>query len=945
MPNSPLESAGAQVQPSASAPLHVNEFFTGMFTQGNPLGPGAVPYLYQKFYSASRFDRLLGGANVEITPSLTLKRRFGHSVQNPTPVSATRRFYFFRGYNTAGQNNRLLSDQAASVNDITGTGNVALFSKAGGAGRACFQGVGNTCYIGDGVDLKKYLLAGKSWAANTVFSDGDIIVDSNGNTQVAESRFTLNITCVQVIVIGGTYFAKVTFDRAVQWTAGVTTVHFSGLQNYTGLNTAAIVMGSNAGAFCNANQAIFPLIGTPGLYPPTVDVGTATSQVGATTNQSGNVTPTWAAGIGQYTPDGNITWRNFGNQVKPWGISPPTVPPTMTNTSALQMWRPSLLLINGGGTILFSVPILDSNNNVEFVILQAHSSYQTGAFEPTWSQITPSSTTSAGTTSDGSAVWVNGGPVRGWVANFAFYLYQCILDPNGNLQVCSSPGTTGATQPVWATVANTTTADNTATWTCLGPGVTLLTGVRQYAFAYHTISGQVSTISPMITLNPAGQAIGASGSIFSALQASIPALDDIDEIWIFATSQGLTVPLLLQRIPNPSPGSANTFLFYDEFPDAMLGITIGPQAQINNPPPAGFVPAAFHLGLVCGFINNALFYSNGPNTVTGNGNESFPPLNYFQLPSQGVAAWSTAIGLVILRVDGISIMLGSNTANSPLYVVNIFDGVGLASRDAFATRGNKIFMMTTTGKVIMLETSQFIAAIQGGTSEALPEDEIGFPIGDLLANFSPANAYVAWLEGPSSDSGLFVSDGSTGWFMMRSLKNPEQAQPWSPFASITGGVTAIAAIQTAPGVNSLLVATPSGPIWKRDQSTFADNGTSYSAFANIGTTIIAQPGSTAVVQFFVTEERLINGATPLSCAAMYDEIAGSFSSLAAITKDPPNLPPSNSVKSQRFWAAQNAAPVQVCRFFQQQVAWPAQNFGNELLTNTTFGKLPEKARR
>ena len=42
MAESPLIAAGAQVQPINAAALHSNEFFTGMWTQGNPLGPGAV---------------------------------------------------------------------------------------------------------------------------------------------------------------------------------------------------------------------------------------------------------------------------------------------------------------------------------------------------------------------------------------------------------------------------------------------------------------------------------------------------------------------------------------------------------------------------------------------------------------------------------------------------------------------------------------------------------------------------------------------------------------------------------------------------------------------------------------------------------------------------------------------------------------------------------------
>ena len=43
MPESPLLASGAQIEPTAAAPLHTNEFFSGMVTQANPLGPGLVP--------------------------------------------------------------------------------------------------------------------------------------------------------------------------------------------------------------------------------------------------------------------------------------------------------------------------------------------------------------------------------------------------------------------------------------------------------------------------------------------------------------------------------------------------------------------------------------------------------------------------------------------------------------------------------------------------------------------------------------------------------------------------------------------------------------------------------------------------------------------------------------------------------------------------------------
>lgn len=45
---------------------------------------------------------------------------------------------------------------------------------------------------------------------------------------------------------------------------------------------------------------------------------------------------------------------------------------------------------------------------------------------------------------------------------------RMVIDSNGRLQVCSTSGTTGSSEPVWATVNNKTTSDGSAVWTCKG---------------------------------------------------------------------------------------------------------------------------------------------------------------------------------------------------------------------------------------------------------------------------------------------------------------------------------------------------------------------------------------------------------------------------------------------------------------------------------------------
>jgi hypothetical protein len=52
-------------------------------------------------------------------------------------------------------------------------------------------------------------------------------------------------------------------------------------------------------------------------------------------------------------------------------------------------------------------------------------------------------------------------------------LFTQIRDTNGNIQVVTGFGTTGSSQPTWATTPGQTTTDGTVTWTCIDPnGIT-----------------------------------------------------------------------------------------------------------------------------------------------------------------------------------------------------------------------------------------------------------------------------------------------------------------------------------------------------------------------------------------------------------------------------------------------------------------------------------------
>jgi hypothetical protein len=52
-----------------------------------------------------------------------------------------------------------------------------------------------------------------------------------------------------------------------------------------------------------------------------------------------------------------------------------------------------------------------------------------------------------------------------WAASTAKVAGNLIVDSNGNIQRCTTAGTTGASAPAWVTTLNSTTNDGTAVWT------------------------------------------------------------------------------------------------------------------------------------------------------------------------------------------------------------------------------------------------------------------------------------------------------------------------------------------------------------------------------------------------------------------------------------------------------------------------------------------------
>ncbi|MGH7879119.1 MAG: hypothetical protein ACREQD_06435 [Candidatus Binataceae bacterium] len=82
---------------------------------------------------------------------------------------------------------------------------------------------------------------------------------------------------------------------------------------------------------------------------------------------------------------------------------------------------------------------------------------------------------------------VQGSANPAWTAGAAKSAGSLLVDGNGNLQRCTTGGTTGGAAPAWSTTLNGATADGSVTWTLVafhqGPGP-LIAHVNVPAFGY-----------------------------------------------------------------------------------------------------------------------------------------------------------------------------------------------------------------------------------------------------------------------------------------------------------------------------------------------------------------------------------------------------------------------------------------------------------------------------
>lgn len=583
-----------------------------------------------------------------------------------------------------------------------------------------------------------------------------------------------------------------------------------------------------------------------------------------------------------------------------------------------------------------------------------------GSSQPAWPGFSTSFAPNYATVSEssGNLTWSNIGLVSdfAWAGNINYTLANTIItDTNGYFEAPFRTGVTGTTAPIFNTGLYSLTIDNpNLIWINEGLASSLPTGSLstfnggwKYCIALvNTLDNTVSNCSPISAAT--GNFSGAVG--VNILPGSgLPPINSIDPqsdyVAIFRTTDGQSIPFLI-------PGDSTTYTitlasylangYEDTTPDTGLNNLIsGAIAGENTPPIAGAINLTYHLSRIWYSFGNTVYWTSGPSTPVGNGVNGTAPANSSEVPSLVTRIVPTTSGILVFTVSDVYIIQGNGTGSNPIQpAVPLLPGIGLLSYNALDMNGPTIGLFTTDNQFIILDPSS-------GTSYA------GFPIGDQFRlnngnpgqSWNPANVYVAWhVEG--EDQAWYVGDGTHGWYRLMSTPAPESGYTWSPFASINNGAKAIQSVEITPGVHKLLVGPVStGNILKRDLTSFTDNGVAYNSYAIMGSIVLVEPGQVAQVDHIVTDS--VKVGSPITIGIIVDDAYpyynGPFDILVNWESDPPNLPKSRSLWSQRFYLSELQDEPATMRHCQLLVQFsPNDTVQNEVLALTVFGNYMQE---
>lgn len=720
--------------------------------------------------------------------------------------------------------------------------------------------------------------------------------------------------------------------------------------------------GASAG---NPNHAAIE----PFLFPPPTNQPIYL-QVPTNNGTSGTVYAPFAdnAGIGTLQPDAQLLWMSLGKA-------------TWQPNHAYDAWTAmgtTFGCVQSGGLMHVCLSGTQSGNTIP-TFGTAYGDHSTLDGNIIWVCVGPQVTWVAGTATTG--IWHL--PPSGFQPPQSSQAYGgSVIDSNTSLvEAVIVSGKSGTVEPTWGAI-NTNTVDNQITWfaesvvstksLAFTKGMAWGYSFKARAFDdfYSPLPLGGGNIPPGSTFgalgDPTGSATNAvstsspafiitganSGSVFtiSGFGSTDPQVDTI-VIWRSADSaSGAGQMFELTEIPAPKPigGVAQPWQFQDFLPSAATNLYPGlntsipaPIAHVNDPPFPSFLPMAFNFERIWGGDGSFVDFSGGPDTLVGNPNEAFPPVNSLPFLATVIRIVKTPQGLVTFLTDSIEV-IGGGPLTSSFFSVTWAPGIGLRSFNALDILAGDMYFFSADNQFRIMTPSLNIG-------------NAGFALGDQFANqpssgvsdatWDSSLVYVASHQN-GTDNCVFIADGSTGWYRLNAHQagaNPNTEPVWSPFAAITGGCKMVQSIEISPGIKRLLVggASCNKKILMRDQTVFTDDGTPYGAYFVMGSITLCHPGQLALLKFMEFDFSGVQFKPTISY--LLNEISGTFT---PFTRNPVFDPPSlygatltpASYSPNRYYFLGNASLARA-RHLQIKVDYGTNAVGSEMYNATIFGRI------
>ena len=915
--------------------IYIPKFMSGLFTQRNPLAPVLSQMGIQVI---QKLDALYGGLNMEMSLDNTLVRRPGFPAISTATFGASEWPLTYYGFkNLAGTIFPMVDTQLA-VYTFTPTSKTVVFSKSPGSVQTSFQKIGNTLYMADGIELLQWTGSGTPPPVGIAVPTQ---APNSGNAPTTISGIMSPPT--SGISYGYSYANSTTGHVSTMSPAGGTTGDLNitkiteakvqlTITSMTTLGDGVTVGGSASGYHvvfgCVNNLAIGQTVVVSGISNP--PYANATYVVTARTLSSFTaLTDPWGDNVGSGHGPGYANAHFALSNLSGLGVmNPITVPGNTTGDPAGQAYT---------YTVTFSASNNPANTSGS-PVAGTSGSASTAVVTVNGAALTPSATSSPASGSfydDGSGNYQFNSNASGKKLVITYGITPTYGTSAPVSFVVTGPSSASLTQPDETGFADVDSIDVFRTLdgdAAAGPWYLLATIPNNISITAVTIVGGQAVYTFANTV-PAGANNGFAGAagtqgatiVWSGTAGNQGTFDIVASTAnsITTSNTGGTAESGTGTINGVTweyvdTGSVYGYAYNSTTPDGEVNELVeAPIDYENNPPPANvFTLLCYSAGRLWGATGNYVYFSGGPDTTFGNGNEAWPPANVFEYPGTVTALAAVSSGLLVWTDVDMYIIYGT-TADSfynSLYQKNF----GVRSQNAIAQDGDNLFLYTSRSQLYCF-------------GDQLAES--GFSIGDQLKRlFAPATTYLA-LHRDGNDSGLFVSDGSTNMYRYRL-----DAQSWSTVAQVAGGAGCIASIDLPATFDVsehywLLTGrvTGSGQMLGRTMGVFEDQGVAYPASGIVGSIVVAAPGKTALIKSVLIDYMPVGSKPTLSI--LPNEISGAFITLPNPVPDPPLLPPSKSVSAERHYlrAANQPIPEQM-RHLQVQIVFAAENYQSELLS-------------